>query len=68
MRHGARINVMYLNPERRKNNFKKCVVCEKALTSQNNSNLCSIHFQIEYMLNYNNQIIKDDRRQDNNFK
>ena len=56
MRHGARINMQYLQNRFKK--CKKCVVCGKALRSENQSGLCNKDTHIEFVLNYNNQIIK----------
>jgi len=56
MSQGAKIPVKYLIPSNRKQNFRKCPVCEKALRScQNKSGLCSLDFERERHLNRLNQ-------------
>lgn len=54
----ARINnINYIWCGRRKTNFRKCVVCKKALVPRNKTNLCSICWSKEATLNANNQKI-----------
>lgn len=49
---GARFrNCGFIDPSRRKRNFKKCVVCLKALVPRNKTQLCSKHYIEEAVLN-----------------
>ena len=55
MRSGARINAKFLMPQFRKVNFRKCVVCGKALHPRNKSGLCSADLTKEGVLNWRYQ-------------
>ena len=52
---GARLPKEYMRFGHRNVNFKKCVVCGKALHSNNKSGLCSSDSHAEYVLNYKEQ-------------
>ncbi len=63
MRSGARIPKEFINTDNRQpKKCKKCVVCGKALHSENKSLLCGIHFYYEWNLNYYHQIVKFERK------
>lgn len=59
---GARIPKEYLRPyERKKNEVKKCVACDKMLSPNNKTGLCSGHWSIERIMNQNAQrVYKND--------
>ena len=65
MGNGARINKKYLNPHRRKSNFKKCVVCGKALHPSNKSGICSGDKKVELDINYRKQGFTSEWKKEN---
>jgi len=65
---GARLPKEYMRFGHRNVNFKKCVVCEKALHSNNKSGLCSSDSHAEYVLNYKEQgFYKSQKKQEKSF-